>query len=124
MKKVLLIIIASFVLISLCACNKDNIEKVKDTVYISEYDLEYANNQLDNIHSPLIKKILEVCNKISIKVQKPVYFHFPIGTNINVCPKCGSKLENIPIDITKYSEYSNIDKVCKNCNLVFSTNKK
>lgn len=99
-------------------------ELVRSIVYISEYDLEYANNQLDNIHSPLIKKILEVCNKISIKVQKPVYFHFPIGTNINVCPKCGSKLENIPIDITKYSEYSNIDKVCKNCNLVFSTNKK
>ena len=51
MKKVLLIIIASFVLISLCACNKNDIEKVKDTVYITplnELPENYNNYTLSN----------------------------------------------------------------------------
>ena len=46
MKKVLLIFIASFVLISLCACEKDNNDKSKDTVYIESLDEipESSNN--------------------------------------------------------------------------------
>lgn len=97
---------------------------ISSILEIIEYDKEYVEKQLDDLTSPLIKMILEVCNNVSLKVKKPVYYHFSIDENIKVCPKCGNKLDNIPIDITKYSEYSNIDKVCKKCNLAFSTIRK
>jgi predicted nucleic acid-binding Zn ribbon protein len=90
---------------------------------IGDYDLEYCVSQLENPNSKLNNLGVELCEKIQKKIKKPVYYLQLTDKNAQVCPKCGGILENLPIDINNYSEYCNIDKVCKKCNLVFETNK-
>ena len=91
---------------------------------LGEYDLEYNKAQLNDPNSKLTNLGLEICKKITSKIHVPVYYYLLTDKNVDKCPKCGGKLDNLPFDITKYSEYGNIDKVCKKCGLVFFTNKK
>lgn len=93
-------------------------------IELEDYDKEYASFQLNNLDSKLVKSSLEIREKLELKLNKPVYYYLSTEKNVTTCPKCGGKLDVIPIDITKYSSYSNIDKVCKKCNLAFLTNKK
>lgn len=85
---------------------------------LSNYDEEYCKKEIRDPNSKLTNMGRELCFKISNKINKPVYYLLISEENVSVCPKCGKVLDNLPIDITKYSDY-NIDKVCKECNLVF-----
>ncbi len=91
---------------------------------IGEYDEQYCCSQLENPDSKLNKLGVDICKRMEAKINKPVYYLQLTPKNVKTCPKCGSSLETIPIDINHYSEYCNTDKVCKKCNLAFLTNKK
>lgn len=92
-------------------------------INLGEYDSDYSKSQLNNPNSQITNLGIKICEKIKSKTNIPTYYFLLTDENVKVCPKCGGVLETIPIDITKYSSCSNIDKVCKKCNLVFKTDK-
>ncbi len=102
-----------------------NFQELYHSIYaLGEYDLEYNKMQLNNVNSKISSLGISICEKIEKKTNIPTYYFLLTDKNVNKCPKCGKELETLPIDITKYSEYCNIDKACKNCHLSFMTNKK
>ena len=90
---------------------------------LKEYDPEYHKNHLNNSDSKITNLGIEISKKIERKTSIPTYYFLLTTKNVDFCPKCGGKLDNLPIDITKYSEHGNINRVCKKCNLAFKNNK-
>ena len=88
-----------------------------------DYDQKELASLMLKYDSKIVKHGIEICKNIEEKIGKPVYYYYNQSNNLKVCPKCGKKLENIPVDIIGYSHEGNIDKVCEKCHLAFYTKK-